>query len=132
MFDLPTHPDGSFYSISETNEIVSNISDKVSEIEDEVTKIEAEKYKIECKKIPENSDLDNYIEPGYYNTDSSSVTETITNKPTGFTSSFIMMVLSFSSSTFIQIIFTGSKIFCRRKTSTGFAKWYEYTGTQQS
>ena len=139
MFDLPTHPDGNFYSIPETNEIIRKVTGELDGVADDVEGLDtavagiiADKYKISTSIIEANTDLDDITENGNYVTESSAVTATISNMPTGVSSSFYLMVIHFSENTFIQIFFIGSRIFCRRKTSTGFGKWYEYTGTQQS
>lgn len=131
--NLPTHPDGNFYSIAETNKIIDSINTNIEELVGEaVDEIEENKYKIATSIIEANTDLNDITENGNYVTESSTVAATISNRPTGVSASFYMMVIHFSGNTFIQIFFSGSRIFCRRKTSTGFGNWYEYTGTQQT
>lgn len=138
MFDLPTHPDGNFYSIPETNEMFRKVTSELDGVADDVEGLNtavagiiADKYKISTSILEDESDLDDITESGNYIVTSSTSAATISNKPSGVSSSFYLVVIKFSTNTLIQIYFTGSKLFCRRKTTGGYTSWYEYTGTEQ-
>lgn len=130
MFDLPTHPDGNFYSIPETNQIIEEISKEIEENSNEIREINENKYKIVTKEIAENTDLNTLTEGGFYSSRNTNVTATLTNVPTGLTSGFVLVVIKYAGDAtgLEQIIVVGKLIFTRHKGSGDFADWYKTEG----
>lgn len=81
--------------------------------------------------IPSNSNLDDYIEPGVYVSQSASVSATITNTPTT-SYSFVVLVFSLGKNTAGRVQFalqTGSgrsKIWTRTKAGSTWTEWVNY------
>lgn len=132
MFDLPTHPDGNFYSIPETNEMIRKLMAEIDLLQDSVSAMIENSYQLESKAISENEDLNNLTTAGNYYSGSSTVTSSLSHKPTGVTAAFAMTVLKLGEIALIQTIYYASKIYSRRKTTSGFSSWNEYSGTSQS
>lgn len=129
MFDLPTHPDGNFYSIPETNQIVEEIDSKISATNNIVEEIGS---KIAERELASGADLNDLVNTGYYKVTTSAIAGSLLNKPSDLSAScYIVIYAMVASVAVIQIIYTATKIYCRRKTSSGFGKWYIYTGTQE-
>ena len=80
--------------------------------------------------IASNTDLNNITAPGLYRCASSTVAGTLVNCPYS-TSTFVLFnfwALSVDYGT-IQLIVTGSSMYCRRYANGAWGGWYKYTGT---
>lgn len=88
--------------------------------------------KIRYEEINSNDDLDNLMECQFYRCKSTTVAGSLLHCPTS--AAFGMIVLSKYSANSInnptQIIVTGSLIFTRTKTNSGWTSWYKFTGVQ--
>lgn len=84
--------------------------------------------------IPQNADLNDYIEPGIYRSAGSSVTSTLDNLPGGFSAGFRLEVKAISSTNFIkQIIYPDdgpNQVFYIRQYDNGpWYDWVKFSGT---
>lgn len=78
--------------------------------------------------IETSTNLNNLKTPGFYSSNSTATTSTLSGKPSTLTSAFTMIVMKKSSST-TQVVFTGGTMYCRTSTSGGWGTWYSYAGT---
>lgn len=126
-FDLPTKPDGDFYSIPEINELLTRVIDKITETISET--ISKEGYKITAKELERGADLNDVVEGGHYAATSTELAATLLNLPEGLTGGFHLLVLPISSAGGLaQVIFSGRYIYTRRKSTASYAEWYKHTG----
>ena len=82
--------------------------------------------------IQSGDDMNDYTTPGIYRSTSSSITASLLNMPEIFGSGFAMIVFIMSSSTNVQVIFAGDKMYVRFSNTGGWLKWFKYSGTQIS
>lgn len=88
--------------------------------------------------IPNGSDLDSYTTAGVYVASTSALSQSISNKPNGVTTSFRLEVVQNASTTYIkQYLYNTAdvqRIYIRQKdgTSNAWKPWYVITGTAVS
>lgn len=81
--------------------------------------------------IQANSDLDDFNTAGKFFCSSSSTVSGLSNKPTGLTTAFTMLVIpTTAANRFIQLIIDNSNtgsIYFRKYTTNGYSSWYQFT-----
>ena len=88
--------------------------------------------------IPSNSDLDSYTTAGVYVASTSAISQSISNKPSGVTTSFRLEVVQNASATYIkQYLYNTAdiqRIYIRQKdgSNNAWKPWYVITGTAVS
>lgn len=80
--------------------------------------------------LSNGTNLNDITEIGFYGTSSSAVTASLQNCPAS--GSGMSMLVTQRGGNRVQIIFHGSKIYCRTSTSSGWSAWFEFSGTQVS
>ena len=80
------------------------------------------------KSIQNNTNLNDLTEVGVYGCSNSTVAGTLVNSPVSG-AGFSLLVTNKSSSYQMQILFYGSSIYSRDRTSGGWSGWYKFTGT---
>ena len=80
------------------------------------------------KAIASNTNMNDLTTPGLYGCANSTVAGTLVNSPVSG-AGFSLLVTNKSSAYQMQILFYGSAIYSRGKTSGGWESWYRFTGT---
>ena len=79
--------------------------------------------------IQSGDDLNDYTTPGIYRSTSSSITASLLNIPETFVSGFTMLVFNMATTTYVQAIFAGDRIYMRLSNTNGWLNWFKYSGT---
>lgn len=80
--------------------------------------------------LANGTDLNDITNVGFYGTSSSAVTASLEHCPAS--GSGMSMLVTQRGGNRVQIIFHGSKIYCRTSTSSGWSSWFEFNGTAVS
>lgn len=79
--------------------------------------------------ISANSNLNDFTEPGLYGCGNAATAASLSNCPIS-DGGFPMLVAGKSASYCSQLLFSANAIFTRTRASSGWGRWYKYTGTQ--
>lgn len=79
-------------------------------------------------QIQSGENLNNLTNIGFYGCPTSTIASSLINCPVS-DSNFAMIILRKSGSLITQVIYSGTTIYSRTKTSSGFNNWYKFTGT---
>lgn len=79
--------------------------------------------------IQSGDDLNDYTMPGIYRSTSSRITASLLNIPEIISSGFTMLVFNMATTTYVQVIFAGDKIYTRLSNTGGWLNWFKYSGT---
>jgi len=100
----------------------------LNDIQDEILRIDPSYA--DSKAIPENSDLNTYTTPGTYFCPNTTTAATLSNCPAN--AGFSLIVLLKSANYRTQFINSGTCIYVRQQSSSGWGPWYSFVGVESN